>query len=94
LNKDSFNFDVDVKANMTLPEPHQLIEKVMRYEPHNGKDFTKSHWTFACLMWPNLGWDMKQAEQALEQLLLEGKIMELETGHYEPTERLSKREDS
>jgi hypothetical protein len=62
-----FNFDVDVKASMTALEPCKLIKKAMSYD--SAKTFTKGDWLFATQMWANLGWNIKQAEQSLEQLL-------------------------
>ncbi len=44
------------------------------------------------MMWPNLHWDIEQSKKALEQLLVEGKVVELETGHYKPTESLKNQE--
>jgi hypothetical protein len=55
-----------------------------------GKDFfTQDDWVFTCLLWPNLQMTVNGAEQTFHQLLLEGKIVELEPGKYRPTEKLS-----
>ena len=66
--------------NPTAAETEEMIKKAMR-----GQDFfTEDGWVFTCLLWPNLGWTVNQSEQALSQLLQEGKITEEEPGKYTP----------
>jgi hypothetical protein len=76
-----------------------LLDQITQRLVKEDKDyFTEDDWTYQCSVWPNLNWDIDHAKEALNQLLLEGKIKELESGKYQQhqpdTEELNQREDS
>jgi hypothetical protein len=92
--------DVDITKNeekgdekrYTEPKVYQvdeMIQKAMRDEQGNiNGHFTKSDFAFVAFVRPNERWTEDEIEQTLEQLLREGKIVELEGGRYEPVESL------
>ena len=66
----------------------ELIYKCMLDGDGNDKGyFTRSEWTVRLLLLPNEHWTEDQAEQTLQALVEEGKIVEFEQGKYKPTTR-------
>jgi hypothetical protein len=70
----------------------EIARKALKLGQADNRDyFTLDDWLFECSMWPNLGWKIIEAEQALKQLLQQGKIMEVEPDRYTPTDKLNSR---
>jgi hypothetical protein len=70
----------------------EIAQKALKLGQADNRDyFTLDDWLFECSMWPNLGWKIIEAEQALKQLLQQGKIMEVEPDRYTPTDKLNSR---
>ncbi|MDQ3969036.1 MAG: hypothetical protein M3275_11660 [Thermoproteota archaeon] len=63
----------------------EIINKCMLDGDGNDKGyFTRSEWTVRLLLLPNEHWTEDQAEQTLQALVEEGKIIEFEQGKYRP----------
>jgi hypothetical protein len=72
---------------------NDVIQKCMLDEQGNDRGyFTLQDWKTSLMFRPNEHWTEDQAEQTLYQLLQENKVVELETGRYEPIESLKEQE--
>ena len=86
------------KNQQTLQQPSQppppsidnileeIITKCMLDREGNRKGyFTKDDFIYALIMRPNEHWTEDQAEQTLQALIEEGKVVEFEQGRFKPT---------
>jgi hypothetical protein len=73
-----------------LPSQSYSIEEIVSKcmldaEGNNRGYFTKDDFIYALIMRPNEHWTEDQAEQTLQALIEEGKVVEFEPGRFKPT---------